>query len=79
MSMSPAQATAFQTASGFSATDSASLWLALLTLLALLWCAWVLWSGYRGWAAGAISFGAFGGAAARVLLAWLALLFFILS
>ncbi|KHL69379.1 hypothetical protein SF06_18740 [Pseudomonas flexibilis] len=79
MSMSPAQVAAFEIASGYAPADSATLWLALVTTLALLWCAWVLWSGYRGWATGALSFGAFGGSAARVLLAWLVLLFFILS
>lgn len=79
MSMSPAQTSAFEIASGYRATDSATLWLALVATLALLWCAWVLWSGYRGWATGSLSFGAFGGSAVRVLLAWLVLLFFILS
>jgi integrating conjugative element protein (TIGR03758 family) len=79
MSMSPAQISAFEIASGYSPADSASLWLARVSTLALLWCAWVVWSGYRGWATGALSFGAFGGSAARVLLAWLVLMFFILS
>ena len=45
MSMSPAQTSAFEIASGYSATDSAALWLALVSTLALLGCAWVLWSG----------------------------------
>ncbi|MNG18942.1 hypothetical protein D3C84_1030530 [compost metagenome] len=79
MSMSAAQVTAFSSASGFSVQDSSALWLALVLLLALLWCVWVLWNGYRGWATGAVSFGTFGGVAARVLLAWLVLLFFTLS
>lgn len=79
MSMTAAQVSAFSSASGFSVQDSSTLWLALVSLLALLWCTWVLWNGYRGWASGALSFGTFGGVAARVLLAWLVLLFFSLS
>jgi Protein of unknown function (DUF3262). len=34
---------------------------------------------YRGWATGSVRFGAFGGSAARVLLALLVLMFFTLS
>lgn len=79
MSMTLAQRNAFEAASGYTAQDSASLWLGLVLLLVLLWCAWVLWSGYRGWVTGAVSFGALGGVAVRVLLAWLVLLFFTLS
>ena len=36
MSMSPAQASAFEIASGYSATDSAALWRVLVATLALL-------------------------------------------
>ncbi|MGO4799704.1 TIGR03758 family integrating conjugative element protein [Pseudomonas sp. W22_MBD1_FP4] len=79
MSMTDAQIAAFQNASGFSAKSSSTLWLSLVLVLALLWCAWVMWTAYRGWATGSVRFGAFGGSAARVLLALLILMFFTLS
>jgi len=79
MSMTNAQSSAFQTASGVSAQSSSTLWLSLVLVLALLWCAWVIWTAYRGWAAGSVRFGAFGGSTARVLLTLLVLMFFTLS
>jgi integrating conjugative element protein, PFL_4701 family len=88
MSMTDAQSSAFQNASGFSAQSSSTLfsaqssstlWLSLVLVLALLWCAWVMLTAYRGWATGSVRFGAFGGSAARVLLALLVLMFFTLS
>ncbi len=79
MSMTDAQTSAFQNASGFSAQSSSTLWLSLVLVLALLWCAWVMWTAYRGWAGGSARFGALGGSAARVLLALLVLMFFTLS
>ena len=79
MSMTDAQISAFQNASGFSVLSSSTLWLSLVLVLALLWCAWVMWTAYRGWAAGSVRFGAFAGSAARVLLALLVLMFFTLS
>lgn len=79
MSMTDAQSSAFQNASGFSAQSSSTLWISLILVLALLWCAWVIWTAYRGWAAGSVRFGALGGSAARVLLTLLVLMFFILS
>lgn len=48
MSMTDAQTSAFQNASGFSAQNSSTLWLSLVLVLALLWCAWVMWTAYRG-------------------------------
>ena len=79
MSMTDAQSSAFQNASGFSAQSSSTLWLSLVLVLALLWCAWVMWTAYRGWATGSVRFGAFGGSAARALLTLLVLMFFTLS
>lgn len=79
MSMTDAQTAAFQNASGFSAQSSSTLWLSLVLILALLWCAGVMWTAYRGWAVGSVRFGAFGGSAARALLALLVLMFFTLS
>jgi integrating conjugative element protein (TIGR03758 family) len=79
MSMTDAQNSAFQHASGFSPQSSSTLWLSLTLVLALLWCAWVMWTAYRGWATGSVRFGAFGGSAVRVLLTLLVLMFFILS
>ncbi|ALI05265.1 MULTISPECIES: TIGR03758 family integrating conjugative element protein [Pseudomonas] len=79
MSMTNAQSSAFQNASGVSAQSSSTLWLSLVLVLALLWCAWVIWTAYRGWAAGSVRFGAFGGSTARVLLTLLVLMFFTLS
>lgn len=79
MSMTDAQSSAFQNASGVSALSSSTLWLSLVLVLALLWCAWVIWTAYRGWAAGSVRFGAFGGSTARVLLTLLVLMFFTLS
>ncbi|AHL34878.1 conjugal transfer protein [Pseudomonas brassicacearum] len=79
MSMTDAQSSAFQNASGVSAQSSSTLWLSLVLVLALLWCAWVIWNAYRGWAAGSVRFGAFGGSTARVLLTLLVLMFFTLS
>ncbi|OCW18422.1 TIGR03758 family integrating conjugative element protein [Pseudomonas sp. S3E12] len=79
MSMTDAQSSAFQNASGFSSQSSSTLWLSLVLVLALLWCAWVIWTAYRGWAAGSVRFGAFGGSTTRVLLTLLVLMFFTLS
>ena len=79
MSMTDAQNSAFQNASGVSAQSSSTLWLSLVLVLALLWCAWVIWTAYRGWAGGSVRFGAFGGSTARVLLTLLVLMFFTLS
>lgn len=79
MSMTDAQSSAFQNASGVSAQSSSTLWLSLVLVLALLWCAWVIWTAYRGWAAGSVRFGAYGGSTARVLLTLLVLMFFTLS
>ncbi|CRM57018.1 TIGR03758 family integrating conjugative element protein [Pseudomonas sp. 25 R 14] len=79
MSMSGAQVSAFQNASGFSAQSSSTLWISLTLVLALLWCAWTMWTAYRGWAIGSVRFGAFAGSAARVLLALLVLMFFTLA
>lgn len=79
MSMTDAQNSAFQNASGFAPQSSSTMWLSLTLVLALLWCAWVTWTAYRGWATGSVRFGAFGGSAARVLLALLVLMFFTLS
>ncbi len=79
MSMTDAQTAAFQNASGFSAQSSSTLWISLVLILTLLWCAWVMRTAYRGWATGSVRFGAFGGSAARVLLALLVLMFFTLS
>ncbi|MBX9408675.1 MULTISPECIES: TIGR03758 family integrating conjugative element protein [Pseudomonas] len=79
MSMTDAQNSAFQNASGFAPQSSSTLWLSVVLVLALLWCAWVVWTAYRGWATGSMRFGAFGGSTARVLLALLILMFFTLS
>lgn len=79
MSMTDAQSSAFQNASGFSAQSSSTLWISLVLVLTLLWCTWVMWTAYRGWATGSVRFGAFGGSATRVLLTLLVLMFFILS
>ena len=79
MTMTSAQNSAFQNASGFAPQSSSTLWLSLVLVLTLLWCAWVMWTAYRGWASGSVRFGAFGGSAARVLLALLVLMFFTLS
>ncbi|OYU07399.1 MAG: integrating conjugative element protein [Pseudomonas sp. PGPPP1] len=79
MSMTDAQNSAFQNASGFSPQSSSTLWMSLVLVLTLLWCAWVMWTAYRGWAVGSVRFGAFGGSAARVLLALIVLMFFTLS
>ena len=79
MSMTAAQSSAFQNASGFAPQGSLTMWLSLTLVLALLWCAWVMWTAYRGWATGSVRDGAFGGSAARVLLALLVLMFFTLS
>ena len=79
MSMTDAQISAFQNASGFSVLSSSTLWLSLVLILALLWCAWVMWTAYRGWATGSVRFGALGGSTARVLLTLLVLMFFTLS
>lgn len=79
MSMTDAQSSAFQNASGFSAQSSSTLWLSLVLVLTLLWSAWVMWTAYRGWATGSVRFGALGGSTARVLLTMLVLMFFTLS
>ncbi|MNP37377.1 hypothetical protein D3C76_1308210 [compost metagenome] len=79
MSMTDAQSSAFQNASGFAPQSSSTLWLSLVLVLTLLWCAWVMWTAYRGWASGSVRFVAFGGSAARVLLTLLVLMFFTLS
>ncbi|WP_431033386.1 TIGR03758 family integrating conjugative element protein [Pseudomonas yamanorum] len=79
MSMTDAQTSAFQAASGFSPQSSSTLWLSLTLILTLLWSAWVTWTAYRGWATGSVRFGAFGGSAARVVLTLLILMFFTLS
>jgi len=79
MSMTDAQSSAFQTASGFSAQNSSTLWISLVLVVALLWCVWVMWTAYRGWASGSVRFGAFGGSSARVLITLLVLMFFTLS
>ncbi|NAO28891.1 TIGR03758 family integrating conjugative element protein [Pseudomonas syringae pv. dysoxyli] len=79
MSMTDAQTSAFQNASGFSPQSSSTLCISMTLVLALLWCAWVMWTAYRGWATGSVRFGALGGSAARVLLTLLVLMFFTLS
>ncbi|OXR38392.1 integrating conjugative element protein [Pseudomonas jessenii] len=79
MSMTDAQISAFQNASGVAPQSSSTLWLSLVLVLALLWCAWVMWTAYRGWATGSVRFGALGGSTARVLLTLLVLMFFTLS
>lgn len=79
MSMTETQITAFTKAAGFAPKLSAVFWISCVLVLALLWCSWTLWSGYRGWASGHVSFGALGGSAARVSIALLVLMFFMLS
>ncbi|MBI6605709.1 MULTISPECIES: TIGR03758 family integrating conjugative element protein [Pseudomonas] len=79
MSMTEAQTSAFQNASGFTPQSSSTLWISLALVLTLLWCAWVMWTAYRGWAAGTVRFGAFGGSAVRAFLTLLVFMFFTLS
>lgn len=79
MSMTDAQTSAFQNASGFSPQSSSTLWVSLVLVLALLWCSWVMWTAYRGWATGSVHFSALGGSTSRVLLTVLILMFFTLS
>ena len=79
MSMTDTQITAFTTAAGFAPQLSSVLWRSTVLVLALLWCSWALWAGYRGRAAGNHSFGALGGSTARLALALIVLMFFMLS
>lgn len=79
MSMTETQITAFTAVAGFTPQLSSVLWRSTVLVLALLWCAWALWTGYRGWAAGNLSFGALGGSTARLALALIVLMFFMLS
>ncbi|MFJ5299201.1 TIGR03758 family integrating conjugative element protein [Pseudomonas sp. NPDC088368] len=50
MSMTSAQASAFSTAGGFTATESSTLWVGLAVALIVLWGVWTFQSIYRGWA-----------------------------
>ena len=52
MSMSGAQAAAFQAAGGFPASTSYLLFVGFTVAISFLWGAWALWSCYRGWATG---------------------------
>lgn len=79
MSMTDTQIGAFTAAAGFAPQLSSVLWRSTVLVLALLWCAWALWTGYRGWASGHLSFGALGGSTARLALALIVLMFFMLS
>lgn len=50
MTLSSAQSSAFETAGGFTASDSNIFWLGLTVGLAMFWGIWVFQSIYRGWA-----------------------------
>lgn len=50
MSMSGAQSSAFQTAGGFPASTSYTLFVGVAVAATFLWGAWAIYSCYRGWA-----------------------------
>lgn len=50
MSMSSAQSTAFQTASGFTPSATTTLFVGFALTLAYLWAGWAIYSAYKGWA-----------------------------
>jgi len=60
MSITPAQASAFQAGGGFSVQDSTTALVAFALTLVLIFAAWALGSGFRGWTRGQLSNEQFG-------------------
>jgi integrating conjugative element protein (TIGR03758 family) len=79
VSMSGAQASAFQAAGGFSASASYLLFVGFAVAIVLLWGAWAVWSCYRGWATGNLDRSVAAPSVIRILLLCLILATFVLS
>lgn len=79
MSMSGAQAAAFQAAGGFTASTSYLLFVGFTVAISFLWGAWALWSCYRGWATGNLDRSIAAPSAARIILLCMILTIFVLS
>lgn len=79
MSMSGAQASAFQAAGGFSASVSYVLFVGFTVAITFLWGAWALWSCYRGWSSGNLDRSIAAPSAIRILLLCMILTAFVLS
>lgn len=80
MAMTDAQREAFSiSAGGFAPSISSNLFLGVVITAALLWGVWTLITAYRGWANGNVSFGAFGGVFAKVMILIVILMWFTLS
>lgn len=79
MSMSGAQASAFQTAGGFPASSGYFLFVGFAVSIAFLWGAWAIWSCYRGWATRNLDRSIAAPSVVRVLLLCVILTFFVLS
>jgi integrating conjugative element protein (TIGR03758 family) len=79
MSMSSAQAAAFQAAGGFPASAGYTLFVGFAVAVIFLWGAWAIYSCYRGWATGNLDRSVAAPAVIRVLLLCMILTVFVLS
>lgn len=79
MSMSGAQASAFQTAGGFPANAGYMLFVGFAVAITFLWAAWAIWSCYRGWATNNLDQAIAAPSIVRILLLSVILTFFVLS
>ena len=79
MSMSGAQASAFEAAGGFPASAAYLLFVGFTVAISFLWGAWALWSCYRGWATGNLDRSIAAPSTIRILLLCMILTFFVLS
>lgn len=79
MSMSGAQASAFQAAGGFAPSHSYLLFVGFAVAISFLWAAWALWSCYRGWATGNLDRSIATPSAIRILLLCMILAAVVLS
>ena len=78
MSMTAAQAAAFQAASGLAPAASNTFWLSVAMAVVTLWFAWLSISLYKGWANQLLKAAAAKGALIRGLLLYCALSWLIL-
>ena len=79
MSMSGAQASAFQAAGGFPASLSYLFFVGVAVAIVFLWGAWAVWSCYRGWATGNLDRTIASTSVVRILLLCMILTTFVLS
>ena len=79
MSMSGAQAAAFQAAGGFPASTSYLFFVGVAVAIIFMWGAWAVWSCYRGWATGNLDRTIASTSLVRILLLCMILTAFVLS